>query len=49
MWVEVGMLASWCVILYSRPTVSSLWMLEVVCGSRMMLPYYSKMGRTRVV
>ena len=31
-----------------RRTVSSLWMLEAVCGSQMMLAY-SKMGRTSVV
>ncbi len=31
-----------------RCTVSSLWMLEAVCGSQMMLAY-SKMGRTSVV
>ena len=31
-----------------RCTVSSLWMLEAVCGSHIMLAY-SKMGRTSVV
>ena len=31
-----------------RCTVSSLWMLESVCGSQMMLAY-SQMGRTSVV
>ena len=32
-----------------RCTVSGLWMLEAVCGSQMMLAYYSKIGRTSVV
>ena len=31
-----------------RCTVSSLWILEAVCGSQIMLAY-SKMGRTSVV
>ena len=31
-----------------RCAVSSLWMLETVCGSQMMLAY-SKMGRTSIV
>ena len=31
-----------------RCTVSSLWILEAVCGSQMMLAH-SKMGRTSVV
>ena len=31
-----------------RCTVSSLWILEAVCGSQMMLAY-SMMGRTSVV
>ena len=32
-----------------RCTVSSVWMLEAVFGSHMMMLAYSKMGRTSVV
>ena len=48
--VVLSISSGWCMMCLAerRCTVLSLWMLEAVCGSRMLLAY-SKMGRTGVV